>query len=57
MLSGTERKSLPAMPNTQAYLIRYYAFSEADLAIIRQRLGAANHLGLGCSVATCAIHA
>jgi len=47
ILSSTERESLPAMPDTGADLIRHYAFSEADLAIIRQRRGAANHLGFG----------
>jgi len=58
ILSGTERKSLPAMPNTGANLIRHCAFSEANLAIIRQWRGAANHLGFGGgSVAACAIQA
>jgi TnpA family transposase len=45
MLSATERESLLALPDTQDELIRRYTLSDTDMAIIRQRRGAANRLG------------
>jgi TnpA family transposase len=45
MLSATERESLLALPDTQDELIRRYTLSNTDMAIIRQRRGAANRLG------------
>jgi TnpA family transposase len=45
MLSVTERESLLALPDTQDELIRRYTLSDTDMAIIRQRRGAANRLG------------
>ena len=45
ILSATERESLLALPDAKDELIRLYTFSDADLAIIRQRRGAANRLG------------
>jgi TnpA family transposase len=45
ILSATERESLLALPDTQDELIRRYTLSDSDLAIIRQRRGAANRLG------------
>lgn len=45
ILSATDRDNLLAMPDAQDELIRHYTFSEADLAIIRQRRGSANRLG------------
>ena len=35
ILSAAERNSLLALPDTREDLIRYYRFSETDLAIIR----------------------
>jgi len=46
ILSAAERDSLLALPDSQEDLIRCYAFSESDLALIRQHRGAANRLGL-----------
>ncbi|MDT4811277.1 Tn3 family transposase ISPa38 [compost metagenome] len=45
VLSTTERESLLALPDTDEELIRHYTFNESDLALIRQRRGAANRLG------------
>ncbi len=45
ILSAAERESLLALPDTRDDLIRRYTLSESDLAIIRQRRGAANRLG------------
>ena len=45
MLSGVERDSLLALPNTQEDLIRYYTLSDTDLAIIRQHRKPENRLG------------
>lgn len=45
ILSGAERASLLAMPDTKDDLIQHYTFSETDLSIIRQRRGATNRLG------------
>ncbi len=45
ILSAAERDSLLALPDSQEDLIRCYAFSESDLALIRQHRGAANRLG------------
>ncbi len=45
ILSAAERERLLAVPDTHEDLIRHYTFSEADIAIIRQRRGPANRLG------------
>jgi TnpA family transposase len=45
ILSTTEQMSLLALPESQNDLIRYYTFTETDLALIRQRRGDANRLG------------
>ena len=45
ILSGPERDSLLAIPQSTEELIRLYTFSESDLALIRQHRGAANRLG------------
>src|ERR1051326_6839195 len=45
LLSSAERESLLALPESQDDLIRYYSFSDADLAIINQHRGASNRLG------------
>jgi len=45
ILSTAERESLLALPDAEAQLIRYYTFSEHELAIIRQHRGGANRLG------------
>ncbi len=45
MLSAAERESLLAMPDNPGDLIRLFTFSDADLAVIRQRRGTANRLG------------
>ena len=44
-LTQAERAGLLAFPATVDELIRHYTFSEADLAVIRQRRGAHNRLG------------
>ncbi|WP_081050392.1 DUF4158 domain-containing protein [Cupriavidus necator] len=44
VLSTTERKSLLSFPDTDEELIRHYTLNESDLALIRQRRGAANRL-------------
>ncbi len=45
MLSASERESLFVLPDNPGDLIRLYTFSDTDLAVIRQRRGAANRLG------------
>ena len=45
LLSDTERDSLLVLPQSQDDLIQQYSFTDADLALIRQRRGAANRLG------------
>ena len=45
ILSATERTGLLVLPESQDDLIRYYTFSETDVALIRQRRGDANRLG------------
>ena len=45
ILSAAERQGLLALPDRRDELIRRYTLSEPDLAIIRQRRGAANKLG------------
>ena len=45
ILSAAERNNLLALPDTREDLIRYYRFSETDLAIIRQYRGPTNRLG------------
>ena len=45
ILSVLEREALLASPVNRDDLIRWYTFSEADLALIRQRRGDANRLG------------
>jgi TnpA family transposase len=45
ILSASERVGLLSLPDTEDELIRLYTFSDADLALIRQRRGAQNRLG------------
>jgi len=45
LLSDTERDSLLVLPESQNDLIQQYSFNDTDLALIRQRRGAANRLG------------
>lgn len=45
LLSDTERDSLLKLPESQDGLIQHYSFTDADMALIRQRRGAANRLG------------
>ncbi len=45
IFTQSERENLLAIPTTQEDLVRYYTLSEADLSIIKQHRGAANHLG------------
>jgi TnpA family transposase len=45
ILSAAEKQNLLALPDGKEELIRHYTVSDADLAIIRQRRGAANRLG------------
>lgn len=45
ILSGSERDSLLAFPDTKEGLVQNYTFTESDLAIIRQHRGSANRLG------------
>ena len=45
ILSAAERESLLALPDAKDDLIRYYTFSDTDLAVIRQGRGPANRLG------------
>jgi TnpA family transposase len=44
-LSANERASLLTLPEREEDLIRYYSFSESDLALIRQHRGEVNRLG------------
>ncbi|MBK1736114.1 Tn3 family transposase, partial [Halorhodospira abdelmalekii] len=46
ILSAADRDRLFALPDTEDEFIRHYAFSESDLALIRQRRGDANRLGV-----------
>ncbi len=45
LLSETERASLLVLPASQDDLVRQYSFTDTDMALIRQRRGAANRLG------------
>lgn len=45
LLSESERESLLVLPGGKDDLIRQYSLSDADLALIKQRRGAANRLG------------
>lgn len=45
LLSDTERDTLLVFPQSQDDLIQQYSFTDADLALIRRRRGAANRLG------------
>lgn len=45
LLTDTERDSLLVLPQSQDDLIQQDSFTDADLALIRQRRGAANRLG------------
>lgn len=45
LLSDTERASLLVLPEAEDDLIQQYSFTDADMALIRQRRGAANRLG------------
>ena len=47
ILSGPERDSLLAIPQSTEELIRLYTFSGSGLALIRQHRGAANRLDFG----------
>ena len=45
LLSDTERGTLLVFPASQDDLIQQYSFTDADLALIRQRRGASNRVG------------
>ena len=45
VMTPAERAGLLAFPNTDDVFVRYYTFSESDLAAIRQRRGKHNRLG------------
>lgn len=45
VMTRAERAGLLAFPNTDDAFVRYYTFSESDLAAIRQRRGKHNRLG------------
>lgn len=45
LLSDTERENLLVFPESLDDLIQQYSFTDADMALIRQRRGAANRLG------------
>ena len=45
ILSALEREALLASPANRDDLIRWYTFSDLDLALVRQRRGDANRLG------------
>ena len=45
LLLDSERDRLLVLPQSQDDLIQQYSFTDADLALIRQRRGAANRLG------------
>lgn len=48
--SAAERESLLALPADEDELIRQYTFSESDLAMIRQRRGDTNRLGVAAQL-------
>jgi TnpA family transposase len=48
--SAAERESLLALPDDEDELIRQYTFSESDLAMIHQRRGDANRLGVAAQL-------
>lgn len=50
VLSTNERETLLAFPASEEELIRHYTFNESDLALIRQRRGAANRLGFAAQL-------
>lgn len=45
VMTPAECAGLFAFPNTDDAFVRYYTFSESDLAAIRQRRGKHNRLG------------
>ena len=49
VLAPAERASLLAMPVTEDALLRYYTFSEPDLALIRHHRGDLGVVGGGVS--------
>ena len=51
ILSGTERASLLALPESPDDFARFYTFNESDIALIRQRRGDANRLGFAVQMA------
>ena len=50
LLADAERAELLAFPTTDDELIRLYTFSEADLAVIRQRRGGHNRFGFAVQI-------
>ena len=50
LLSGTERDGLLAVPENDEELIRQYTLNEPDLALVRQRRGDANRLGIAVQI-------
>lgn len=50
ILSASERESLLALSDTEDEVIRQYTFSESDLAMIRQRRGDSNRLGVAAQL-------
>ncbi len=50
VLSAAERENLLALPDAEDEVIRQYAFSQSDLAMIRQRRGDANRLGVAAQL-------
>ena len=50
LLADAERAELLAFPATDDEFIRLYTFSEADLAVIRQRRGAHNRFGFAVQI-------
>jgi TnpA family transposase len=46
VLSSAERENLFKFPETEEELIRYYTLNDADLALIKQRRGDENKLGI-----------
>jgi TnpA family transposase len=55
ILSAAERESLLALPDNRDDLIRRYTLSPSDIAVIRQRRGAANRLGFAVQLSYSAI--
>jgi len=45
VLTASDRDALLSLPDNEGDLIRYYSFSETDLALIRSRRGDANRFG------------